>query len=126
LTTTTTDRVALLLDVLGHEETDLLGQVRLWRHRDGRYLTADEADMVAECTVGEMRQALDLHREEVIHLQEQADLNHEFMVILDRFAGSAEPIADLIRRLPSPARKRATEIWAQIGPEFEMWRGDQP
>jgi hypothetical protein len=124
--TTTTDRIALLLDVLGHEDTELTGQPRLWRHRDGRYLTDDEVAMVAECTVGDIRRAMDLWHEEIEHMQEQDQLRAEFLAILGRFSvSSAEPIQEIVRRLPQAEKKRAEEIWPRIGPSFEAWRLEQ-
>jgi len=118
--TTTTDRVALILDALGHEDTELTGQSRLWRHRDGRYFTEDEAEIVGKCTVGEIRQAMDLWHEEVLQLQEHTELVSEY---LDLVAGCGphEPLVDYASRLPEPQRSRAAQIWQQVEPELEAW-----
>ncbi len=123
--TTTTDRVALILDVLGHDDTDLTGQPRLWRHRDGRYLTEDEAAMADERTIGDIRRAMDLWHEEIAHMQEQDELRAEFLAIIKRFGAPGEPILDIVSRLPRDEMKRAAEIWPRIGPAFVAWRSEQ-
>lgn len=126
MTSTTADRVTLILDCLGHDETDLTGQSRLWRHRDGRYVTEDEAAMIEESTVGEIRDAMDLWQEEVRQLTERCQLFNEFGAIIRRYsAGSGDLLRDIMARLRGADRKRAIEIWQQIGPSFEAWYRDQ-
>ena len=129
MTSTTTDRVALILDCLGHEDTELGGQARLWRHRDGRYLTEEEAAIIEkECTLGEIKRAYDLWHEEVKQLQERALLAEEFNAILRPYEGSSryEEVGDVIARIqPESKKTRAIEIWQRIWPTFEAWRRDQ-
>ena len=124
MTSTSADRVALILDCLGHDDTELSGQPRLWRHRDGRYLTEDEAAMIEESTLGDIRHAMDLWDEELKHLDEQNQLRTEFLA-LTRHAGRNESVIDAIARLPEAEAKRAAELWERIRPEFEAWRRDQ-
>jgi hypothetical protein len=126
MTSTPADRVALILDCLGHEDTDLLGQARLWRHRDGRYVTEDEAATIGKSTIGEIRRALDLWGEEVEQLCERSQLAAEFRAITSPYAASpGETVHDVIARLPEAKMKRAAEIWQRIGPPVEAWRRDQ-
>jgi hypothetical protein len=126
MTTTSADRVALILDCLGHEDTELTGQPRLWQHRDGRYLTEDEATMIEECTLGEIRRAMDLWQEELNQLEEHNQLRAEFLAIVDPYRiNPGEPSAAVIARLPEADLKRAAEIWQRIGPSFEAWQQDR-
>jgi hypothetical protein len=126
MTSTSADRVALILDCLGHEDTELGGQARLWRHSDGRYLTEDEAAIIKECTLGEIRRAMDLWHEHLAQLEEHNRLHAEFLAIVDPYrTRSGEQAAAVIARLPEAELKRAAEIWQRIGPSFEAWQRDQ-
>lgn len=127
MTSSSADRVTLILDCLGHLDTELSGQPRLWRHRDGRYVTEDEAAMIEESTIGEIRSAMDLWLEEVKQLQERSQLAAEFHEITAPFAPSpGETVRDVIARIrPVSKMKRAIEIWQRIGPSYEAWRRDQ-
>jgi hypothetical protein len=126
MTSTSAERVALILDCLGHEDTELTGQPRLWRHRDGRYVTEDEAAMVEKSTLGEIRRAMDLWGEEVDQLRERADLIVEFRAIIDPYRAHGDVLlSDLVARLPETKRERAIEIWQRLAPSFDAWQLDQ-
>jgi hypothetical protein len=127
MTSTSADRVALILDCLGHEDTELTGQPRLWRHRDGRYVTEDEAAMIEkESTLGEIRHAMELWEEDVRQQRERALLSAEFQAIMRPYStGPGDTIAAVAARLPEAERKRAAEIWQRISPSFEAWKLDQ-
>jgi hypothetical protein len=125
MTTTSADRVTLILDCLGHLDTDLCGQPRLWRHRDGRYVTEDEAVMIGQSTIGEIKRAMDLWDQELEHMAEQTRLREEFMS-LTKHGDPGEAVRQVVSRLPEADRKRAEELWQRIGPAFEAWRQDQP
>jgi hypothetical protein len=126
MTSTSADRVALILDCLGHEDTELDGQPRLWRHSDGRYLTEDEAAIIEESTLGDIRRAADLWHEEMDELDKQDRLRTEFLAILEPYRDTdATTIAAAVARLPEAEMRRAREIWYRIGPSFEAWRLDQ-
>jgi hypothetical protein len=126
MTSTSADRVALVLDCLGHEDTELGGQPRLWRRRGGQYLTEEEAAMIEECTVGDIADAMDLWHEELTHMEEQNRLRAEFLAIVRPYSASpAEPIQATVARLSEAEMKRAAEIWQRIAPSFEAWRRDR-
>jgi hypothetical protein len=128
MTSTSADRVTLILDCLGHEDTDLTGQPRLWRHRDGRYVTEDEAETIKKTTLREIRYAMDLWHEEVVALGDRAELSAEFDGLMRPYDADdpTEFVGNVISRMPEADAKRAAEIWERIGPHYEMWRRDQP
>jgi hypothetical protein len=127
MTSTSADRVALVLDCLGHLDTELSGQPGLWRHRDGRYLTEDEAAMIeAECTAADIVDAMALWDAELKQVEEYYRLRAEFLALVRPYrVSSADTIRAAVARLPEAEMKRATEIWQRIGPSFEAWRRDQ-
>ena len=122
---TATDRVTLILDVLGHEETELFGQPALWRHRDGRFLTDDEVDIVADITVGDIRHAMELWHEELLHMKEQASCALSSSLsspVRGTPASRSSTSLTACRKLSS---YRAAELWQRIGPEFEARWSEQ-
>jgi hypothetical protein len=122
MTSTSADRVALILDCLGHEDTELGGQARLWRHR---YVTEDEAAIINESTLGDIRRAMDLWDEELKLQDERNRLLTEFVGLISLYAAKSELIQDAIGRMPEYAANRAEEILEQVGPAMEAWLQDQ-
>ncbi len=57
---TETDRVTLLVDVLGSLHTDTALPVQDWRHRDGQLITDAEAETIRNSLVGDFRTAISL------------------------------------------------------------------
>jgi hypothetical protein len=124
MTSTSAERVALILDCLGHEDTELSGQPRLWRHSDGRYLTEEEAAIIEESTLGEIRDAMDLWQEQLKQEEERCQLQAEFLALIGPH-GPSETIGAALARLPEAEAKRAAEIWQHLSPHFQAWRRDQ-
>lgn len=123
---TTTDRIALIYDCIGHQDTDPSGQPRLWRHRDGRYVSEDEAEMIAESTRSDRRQALNLYKAELDYNHEIFELDTEFRTIIDFYSRQqGETFTSIIDRLPPADAKRVWEIWHRIGPLFRAWCADK-
>lgn len=123
MTSTSADRVTLILDCLGHEDTELLGQFRLWRHRDGRYVTEEETELLEEATV---REILAVWRAEVEQLRELIRLQVEFLAIIDPYStGGDDLILDIVARLPEAKKKRVAEIHERTGAPFEAWLRDR-
>jgi hypothetical protein len=116
------------MDCLGHKETELSGQPSLWRHRDGRHVSEDEAAVIAEATGSDMLQALNLRRAELEDMREQAELRDEFDALIGRAANPepGEKIRSIIDRLAPADAERAREIWQRLGPRIAAWLADQP
>jgi hypothetical protein len=115
MTDTTTDRVALLLDVFCSEHTDEDLPVQDWRHRDGRLVTDAEADTIRKTPLRDFRAALDLFDAELDMLRRQVEDGRRFAELMRPYPDTML-VKDILPLLPPEQRAEAEELWDRIAP----------
>jgi hypothetical protein len=119
--TETTDRVTLLVDVLGSEHTDMEMPVQDWRHVDGRLVSDEEAAMIRATPIRDFYTAHHiLCAETDIHRQRAKDA--ERLRELTRPYSDCISIGDVFRLMPPAERSEAEELWRRIEPVFSLWK----
>ncbi len=113
---TETDRVTLLVDVLGSLHTDMALPVQDWRHRDGQLVTDAEAETIGKTPVGDFKTAMALLESETDIYRDRAEISGRLLELLGPYMLTAPnaPIVEILPLLPPADRAEAEAIMDRI------------
>jgi hypothetical protein len=113
----TTDRVTLLVDVLGSKHTDMDLPVQDWRHLDGRLVTDTEARMIRATPLRDFWTAHHILQAQTDVYRQRAEDGQRFLELLGPYMRSDQTLVqDVLPLLPPEQRAEAEELWDRIAP----------